>query len=238
MHRPAPPYPENSGADDAAPRSNPLSDSFFWRQLSAAGLAAVAEKVASAQELELNEALALSRASLPLLGKLVELRPTARDSGDSAARQALPIDRVASLPESPRPVGQALTDWHSFCRKLIALRSEFSPGPAAIFWYPVVGKTLDRGDPGDGDFTGAEVLRAIALARLILPEQVQVRAPLATLGPKLAQVALGFGASHLGCVAFDGQTSNDPLVADSNMLDELMESCLPTSLTCASPTPS
>jgi hypothetical protein len=50
------------------------------------------------------------------------------------------------------------------------------------------------------------------------------------LGPKLAQVALDFGASYLGCVALDGQTPNDPLVADPSVLDELLGSCLPTSL--------
>ncbi len=72
--------------------------------------------------------------------------------------------------------------------------------------------------------TGVEVLRAIALARLVLPAEIEVRAPLATLGPKLAQVALDFGASHLGYVAPDGQTPNDPLVADPSVLDELLGS--------------
>ena len=80
---------------------------------------------------------------------------------------------------------------------------------------------MDRDLGCDGDFTGVEVLRAIALARLVLPAEIEVRAPLATLGPKLAQVALDFGASHLGYVALDGQTPNDPLVADPSVLDEL-----------------
>ena len=75
-----------------------------------------------------------------------------------------------------------------------------------------------------------EVLRAIALARLVLPAEIEVRAPLATLGSKLAQVALDFGASHLGYVAPEGQTPNDPLVADPSVLDELLGSCHPTSL--------
>ena len=62
-----------------------------------------------------------------------------------------------------------------------------------------------------------EVLRAIALARLVLPAEIEVQAPLATLGPKLAQVALDFGASHLGYAAPDGQSSGDPLIADSEL---------------------
>ncbi len=63
-----------------------------------------------------------------------------------------------------------------------------------MFWYPIIDKPLDRDHTCDGGFTGAEVLRAIALARLLLPAEIQVQAPLATLGPKLAQVALDFGA--------------------------------------------
>jgi 2-iminoacetate synthase ThiH len=88
---------------------------------------------------------------------------------------------------------------------------------------------LDQDHVCDGDFTGVEVLRAIALARLLLPAEVEVRAPLATLGPKLAQVALDFGASHLGYAALDGQTPDDPLVAPAAMLDELLNGCLRTS---------
>ena len=85
---------------------------------------------------------------------------------------------------------------------------------------------MDRDHGCDGNFTGVEVLRAIALARLVLPAEIEVRAPLATLGPKLAQVALEFGASHLGYVAPDGQTPNDPLMADPSVLDELaLRSC-------------
>ena len=64
----------------------------------------------------------------------------------------------------------------------------------------------------------------IALARLVLPETVEIRAPLATLGPKVAQVALEFGASHLGYVAPDGQSPADPLIADPSVLDELLDS--------------
>jgi hypothetical protein len=133
-------------------------------------------------------------------------------------------------------VGQALANWESFCEALIKMRSEVLSDGAAVFWYPIVGNSLDRDCKSDDDPTGVEILRAIALARLILPAEVQVQAPLATLGPKLAQVALGFGASHLGYVALDGQVPSDPLVADPGMFEELLGSCLPTSLN-AEPTP-
>jgi hypothetical protein len=219
------------------PLSDPISsfaDSFLGRQFVAAGLAAVAAKVAASSDLDLDEALALSRAGLPLLGRLVQLRPAENNSRDLAA--ALPVERVAALPESPRRIGQRLADWESFCRTLIALRGEVSLAGDATFWYPIVGQPFDRELGCDGGFTGAEVLRAIALARLVLPAEIEVLAPLATLGPKLAQVALDFGASRLGYVALEGQTSDDPLLADPSLLEELLESISKTEIN-APPTP-
>jgi len=225
-----PDAPSNSGeGGDALPcQSSP--DSFLWRQLGSAGLTAIAEKVAAGRELELDEAIALSRTGLPLLGAIVELRPASCDASDPAAPPALPIARTTTLPESPQCIGQSLSEWESFCRTLIATRGRVSSGAAAVAWYPILDEPLDQLGGGAGGFTGVEVLRAIALARLLLPAEIEVRAPLALLGPKLAQVALDFGASHLGYVAFDGQTPTDPLVADAGMLDELLGSCLPTSL--------
>ncbi|MGA2254587.1 MAG: hypothetical protein ABSG53_08000 [Thermoguttaceae bacterium] len=204
-------------------------DSFIWRQFRAAGLGAVAEKVAVGRDLELDDALALSHASLPLLGRIVQLRPAASNICDTAVAGPS-VQRVASLPGSPRHIGQPLADWETFCRTLIATRGEVSLNGASIFWYPAVGRPLDRDSGCDGDYTGVDILRAIGLARLILPTGVEVQAPLATLGPKLALVALDFGASHLGYAAPDGQTPSDPLVADPSVLEELMECCLLTAL--------
>ena len=96
----------------------------------------MAEKVTAGHDLEMDDALALSRAGLSLLGQIVQLRPAASDACDMAAD--LPIDRVASRPESPRFVGQALANWQSFCRALIEMRSEVPPDGAATFWYPIV----------------------------------------------------------------------------------------------------
>jgi len=219
----------NRSSRDGVARLPKVShDSFAWRQLSAAGLGVVAEKVAAGDDLELDDALALSRAGLALLGKLVQLRPAASNLRETAA--GLPIERVASFPKLPKHVGQPPGEWESFCRALIVICGEVSPNGAAVFWYPVVDQPLDRDRGCNHDLSGVEVLRAIALARLILPSEIQVQAPLATLGPKLAQVALDFGASHLGYAALDGQTPSDPLVADPSVLEELLGSCLPTSL--------
>ena len=230
--------PDSSGDGRAAPQSPELRESFLWRQFSAAGLAAVAEKVAAGRDLELDEALALSRASLPLLGEIVKLRCVSKNAEEAALPNALRIERVATLPASPTCVGQPLADWESFCRTLIACRAGFSLPlregglkptlQNRISWYPIVEQPLDRDLGCDSTITGVDVLRAIALARLVLPAAVQVWAPLATLGPKLAQVAMEFGASHLGYVAPEGQTPSNPLIADPSVLDELLGSCQPT----------
>ena len=82
----------------------------------------------------------------------------------------------------------------------------------------------------DGEFTGVDVLRAIALARLVLPANVRIAAPLSTLGPKLAQVAREFGASHVGFIDGEGRMSDCPQAADREVLDELQGSCSPTPL--------
>jgi hypothetical protein len=224
---PCTPSESKEGGD--ALQGGPL-DGFLSRLLASAGLTAIAKKVADGRDLELDEAVALSRASLPLLGKIVELRPSNSDScGPDAARE-LPVARTAVGPIVARRTGQALTDWNAFCEILISMRNEVRPNEHGGFWYPILNNPLDRDNPGDGDFTGVDVLRAIALARLILPAEIEVRAPLASLGPKLAQVALDFGASHLGYVAPEGQTPGDALVADSKVFDELLESCSPTAL--------
>jgi 2-iminoacetate synthase ThiH len=80
------------------------------------------------------------------------------------------------------------------------------------------------------DYTGVEVLRAIALARLLLPENVQIVAPLTTIGPKLAQVALDFGATHLGYVGSNGEPLEGPLAVNVDELKELQQSNAPTAL--------
>ncbi len=215
------------GAAEVAPQAEFPQDSFARRQFEAAGLAAVAEKVAAGSDLCLAEAIALSRIGLVLLAKMVQIRPKS-SSACSAAAGCLPIDRVASRPELPRYVGQSLADWDTFCRTLIAMRGDLSSSGSARAWYPILGQPLDQERGCEDDFTGVDVLRAIALARLLLPAEVEVRAPLATLGAKLAQVALDFGATHLGYAAVDGQLPDDPLVAPAAMLDELLNGCLRT----------
>ncbi len=216
----------------------------FQRQLSAVGLGDVAEKIAAGSALEMEELDLLSRASLPLLGRIVQLMPdslgwTYRSDGerktDAEVHPAtdgaeLPIEHVNSAAELPRQIAQSLSEWDEFCRTLVDTRYQLHATSDAIAWYPQVTEPPDAHGMADKDFTGVDVLRAIALARLVLPANVQIVAPLAALGPKLAQVALEFGASHLGFVGSNGQLSDGPLAADQSVLNELRGSCMQTTL--------
>ncbi len=74
-------------------------------------------------------------------------------------------------------------------------------------WAPHLATPPDRSELAGGEPLGADVIRAVAIARLALPSRVEVRAPVAMLGPKLAQVALQFGATHLGPAAVDARTA-------------------------------
>ncbi len=208
-----------------------LSDggaSLFQRQLSSAGLADIVAKIAARATLDFEDAARLSRSSLPLLGRIVQLLPF--PLGYTTDEADLPVERVAKATDLPRQIAQPLAEWETYCRQLIALRDELSTSNEPVAWYPKVNRTPDENASSDDDYTGVEALRAIALARLVLPECVQIVAPLATLGQKLAQVALDFGATHLGYMANDGQPLENPLAVNAEELKELQHSCPLTSL--------
>ncbi len=237
-------------------RTGPLRESaackgLFQRQLLAAGLEASAEKLSAGRLLNLDDALLLARAGLPLLARVVQMcgacstgfsRLECRQSesgcealdtippGGGTSSTALPIQRVDSAADLPRHSAQPLTDWETLCRELLALRDDLAATGETVAWYPQVAWPPDENGPSADNFTGVEVLRAIVLARLLLPASVQIIAPLATLGPKLAQVALEFGATHIGYLAADGQLPAGPLLADPDVLEELQGSCMPTVL--------
>ena len=228
--------------EEFAPESA-VSTRLIQRQLSAAGLEDIAQKVAVGRRLELHDAVLLSRASLPLLGRIVQLSPlsvgwtsesVAENGTDSEVHPTsaeLPVARVVSAEQLPRLIAQHLTDWETYCRQLIALRDELGASSEPAAWYPKVNRSPDENASSVDDYTGVEILRAIALARLMLPESVQIVAPLTTLGPKLAQVALDFGATHLGYVSCGGEPLENPLAVNMDELKGLQGSCPPTAMT-------
>lgn len=217
-------FPGAKSLDEEPPRRLAACTGLFQRQLAASGLERVAEKVAAGCAIEFEDAMLLSRASLPLLGRIVrsapasvvwtsesvvQLAPDGEANGDSSASLAL---------RASMQIAQPLTDWETFCRALLETRRELAAVSDAVVWFPQVRQQPDTHGVHDGQYTGVDVLRAIALARLVLPARVRIVAPVSTLGPKLAQVALEFGASHVG------------FAAGSAELEELRAGCSPTPL--------
>jgi hypothetical protein len=235
---------EVDGMETDCRHESPRGEGLFRQQLAAAGLDAIAERIAAGTPLGISEAVALSRASLPMLGRIVQLLPlpvgwtsesVTSDKTDSEVHPTidgagLPVERVASAADVPRQIAQPLTEWDTYCRQLIAFRNELGATSEAVAWYPKVNCSPDENASAKDDYTGVEVLRAVALARLLLPANVEIVAPLASVGPKLAQVALDFGATHLGFVACDGQPLESPLAVNMDELKELQRSSSPTSL--------
>jgi hypothetical protein len=197
-------------------------NALFQQQIAAAGLDDIANKVAVGTVVDLDDAIRLSGINLPLLGRIVQLLPV--------PEIAIPFKRVASPADLPHQISQPLTDWQTFCRELVATRVELAESNEPAAWYPSVSRPPDENGASHDNYTGVEVLRAVALARLVLPAGVEIVAPLATLGAKLAQVALDFGATHLGYVAADGQPLENRLAVNTDDLKEFERSCPLTTL--------
>ena len=126
--------------------------------------------------------------------------------------------------------GQPLSRDGDFPRELLAVRDGLAGTGRWSAWYPRPGEPLDRSSLEGDEVSGWEVLRAIAVARLVLPGEVEIRAPLATLGAKVAQVALDFGATHLGPVAADPSTAAEWELPGLERFDELIEGCVATAV--------
>ena len=78
--------------------------------------------------------------------------------------------------------------------------------PGRGIWSPAASAPLDVAAAAESPL-GAELISAIAIARLLLPRTISVRAPLSLMGVKAAHTALLFGADDLGFAALDGATA-------------------------------
>lgn len=214
----APPLP------DAAAQAR--LGSLAWAELEEVALEGVAEELVAGRALGRADAVALGRASLPLLGKLVEVcghrvpdLATLSAAGliccDSTSGQIVPL-------EGQPP---ALT-WERFVDGLLMRREAQASTPGPVPWYPDVEGVLDGSPMANRMLSAWDVLRAIALARLLLPAAVEIVAPLTTLGAKVAQVALHYGANRLGYLATDSSSSSG--AAEMAQLAELLRACVAT----------
>lgn len=91
-----------------------------------------------------------------------------------------------------------------FIDELFAMRETLEPTDNFSDWFP----WFVNNDPNTPAPLATDILWAIAVGRLLLKNVFFVRAPVSLLGPKLAHVALTFGANDLGFSAIDSSTAD------------------------------
>jgi len=143
------------------------------------------------------------------LGKLPEglpvVLPALKKAGLDAVTQA-PIDRLTEPEralESLADAGLTLArmtvnetperEWISVCRDVADLQTRLR----TIRAFAPLARTIDATQPT----TGYEDVKRIALARLVVDNVDMIQVDWALYGPKLAQVALTFGADDIDSVA-------------------------------------
>jgi hypothetical protein len=98
----------------------------------------------------------------------------------------------------------------------------FDNGPSAL--GPSTGEQTSEGASTRTDraILGLDLCRVFMLARLALSDVAHVRAPLAKVGPRLAAVALSFGANDLGFAAFDPVTAKTLGVLEISKISDIV----------------
>lgn len=126
----------------------------------------------------------------------------------------LPVDQLTDLSSAIAALRQAgieprrITTTHSVGNRRIEILDRVSH---AIAEHPSVHRyaPLPRVAPIDKPTTGYDDVRMVALARLALGA-TSIEVDWSQYGPKLAQVALTFGADHLDAVSAENDTSLGP----------------------------
>ncbi len=246
--------PAAAGADDS--ESIEFSgNSFALVQCERAGLGAVAERIRSGQPLAREEIDRVAAAELPLLAKLVEWKRSARGGPQTRTDVADLVDLVdgvragvsppmiveANCPEEAEAglggVGRVVCRqrwiWDGasqggfptrFVDDLLRWRSWCNGVEVPRTWTLALSSPLEQGPAGP---LGEDVVRAVALAALVLPDDVEIRVSVAEVGLKTAQVALRFGATRLAPVAMDpaaAEADGLPLLDDVKHVLELDDS--------------
>ena len=143
------------------------------------------------------------------LGKLPEglpvVLPALKKAGLDAVTQA-PIDRLADperalelLADAGLPLARMTVndtperEWISVCREVAGLQTRLR----TIRAFAPLARTIDAAEPT----TGYEDVKRIALARLVVDNVDTIQVDWSLYGPKLAQVALTFGADDIDSVS-------------------------------------
>ncbi len=109
---------------------------------------------------------------------------------------------------SEKEPGSAQETWaEQFCKDLDYINSNIAPTGKCVVWYPWVDKSINSRNLQDNSLLGVHVLKAIALARLLLPTIKHIRVPWSLLGESISHIALSFGANDLGFGAIDYRTA-------------------------------
>ena len=149
------------------------------------------------------------------LGKLPQglpvVLPALRNAGLEMVTQA-PIDRLAAPEQALEALADAgltlarLTvnetterEWTAVCRQVAALQTKLN----AIRAFAPLPRKIDATQPT----TGYEDVKRIALTRVLAANIETIQVDWALYGPKLAQVALTFGADDIDSVAADDDQS-------------------------------
>jgi len=117
--------------------------------------------------------------------------------------------RTRLLSSSTPGKGASSTQYHtdSFLSEIYALRKALLPNKGVDTWALWSSWLLDSSIPQPDAPLGLEVLRALLLARLLLPEIKWIRAPLSLVGMRLGEIAAEFGISDFGFVAVDAESA-------------------------------
>lgn len=94
-----------------------------------------------------------------------------------------------------------------FLQRIFSLSDRILPLGRCLAWFPRSASRLDSPAQETDSALGLQLLVAIALGRLLMPEVPHIRAPLAIFGIKAAHLALFFGANDLGFAAVDADTA-------------------------------
>jgi hypothetical protein len=146
-----------------------------------------------------------------ILSELKEMGVSSIDGGTD-----LPIHREAASAGLQVAVGQQIQplscsagrDWaERFCDDIEFVRTEIMSSDRCVVWYPWTDHSIKETEAGAAGPLGIQMLRVIALGRLLLPSIKHIRAPWSLLGNSIAHLALTFGANDLGFGAIDYRTA-------------------------------
>lgn len=166
-----------------------MESSLLKLALKKEGLEQVAKKVIDGEKLSKAEIKGLYAAPLPVLAKLVELTTSHTEVSIRSKELEKNSDTYFHLlPE----------DADDFIEQLCNL-SDLST------WVAITPSKLDSLDLSSSKPLGFQVLKYIAIARIVLGNSVRICAPFNLLGENLSTLAISYGANDLGYIKEEQQ---------------------------------